>query len=336
LQNTHNKLVVCYGPAGTGKTLLACNTAIQELKRGNIQRIILTRPVVSVDEEIGYLPGNIMSKMDPWTRPIMDILGEHYSKGDIDNMVKEGIIEISPLAFMRGRTFKHAYIIADEMQNSSPNQMMMLTTRIGNGTRMAITGDIQQSDRCENNGLLDLIGRISHYKPSGIELIRLDDRDVLRSEIVCRLLELYSIPKEQLRPDPNHVCIPITSEMYESDIVYHKQTPTPTLKTIKLNHSVSALREDMIRSIVMDESEIANLERNSELEVAGDAYGTYVSTPLNSTGSNTSLASFGVSGKNAYDDVIIVYGDTDAALIPKQHISRNVIRFFGDDYPTYT
>jgi phosphate starvation-inducible PhoH-like protein len=164
LQNKNTSMVVNIGPAGTGKTLFACHAAIQELRRGNIQKIILTRPVVSVDEEIGFLPGNLVTKMDPWTRPIFDILLEFYSQTDIDTMIRNGVIEISPLAFMRGRTFKRAFIIADEMQNSSPNQMLMLITRIGMESKMVITGDLNQSDRGVNNGLADFVKRLRHKK----------------------------------------------------------------------------------------------------------------------------------------------------------------------------
>lgn len=183
------------GPAGTGKTLFACATAVQELKRGNVNKIVLTRPVVPVEEDIGYLPGSLISKMHPWTRPIFDILEEFYSVRDIDSMIHSGIIEISPLAFMRGRTFKNAFVIADEMQNSSPNQMFMLATRLGEGSRMVITGDLRQSDRCEDNGLLHLLKLINGYKGTpfnDIRAVQLDIADVERSPIVSNILTLYS------------------------------------------------------------------------------------------------------------------------------------------------
>ena len=158
-------IVFGIGPAGCGKTLLACVTAIEELRRGNIQKIILTRPIVPVEEEeLGFLPGNLIHKMDPWTRPIFDIFLEFYQQRDLDSMLQTGVIEISPLAYMRGRTFKRAFIIADEMQNSTPNQMLMLTTRIGDGTKMAITGDLKQSDRCAANGLLDFMNKFKAYR----------------------------------------------------------------------------------------------------------------------------------------------------------------------------
>ena len=119
-------MIFAIGPAGTGKTMLACHAGIHGLCDNSFKKIVITRPAVSVEEDIGYLPGTLEEKMDPWTRPIMDILFEFYSQSQITYMLREKIIEICPLAFMRGRTFKHAFIIADEMQNSTPNQMKIL------------------------------------------------------------------------------------------------------------------------------------------------------------------------------------------------------------------
>ena len=188
-------LVFGIGPAGSGKTLFACEKAISELNRGNIQKIILTRPVVSVEEEIGFLPGSIVSKMDPWTKPIMDIFLEYYSQKDIQSMVNSNIIEIAPLAFMRGRTFKKSFIIADEMQNSSPNQMLMLITRIGCNSKMVITGDIHQSDRSKDNGLTDVLNKIKNYNKfnttESIKLVELNSQDIERSEIVKQIIHIY-------------------------------------------------------------------------------------------------------------------------------------------------
>lgn len=180
------KIVVATGAAGTGKTLFACQEAIYQLKQSNIQKIILTRPLVSVDEEtLGYLPGTLENKMDPWTRPIFDIFHEYFSKQEVEKMMYNNIIEISPLAYMRGRTFKYSWIIADEMQNSSPNQMLMMTTRLGIGSKLIITGDLQQSDKIPHihpthvhptytphtqpthktmSGLKDFIDRYTYYK----------------------------------------------------------------------------------------------------------------------------------------------------------------------------
>lgn len=211
LDEETSKIIVVTGPAGTGKTLFACLKAIDLLSKHEINKVIITRPVVTVEEELGFLPGNIVSKMDPWTRPIFDLFLEYYSKKELDNMVHENQIEISPLAFMRGRTFKNAFVIADEMQNSSPNQMKMLTTRIGTNSKMVITGDMQQSDLTTNNGLSELIQKIKIYDnehaPSSIEkmihLITLDVGDIERSEVVKKIIEIYNFKKvENVKTEP--------------------------------------------------------------------------------------------------------------------------------------
>ena len=127
----HTKdIVFGVGPAGTGKTLIAVQIAVKLLKQGEINRIVLTRPAVSVDEDLGFLPGTLEQKMGPWTKPIFDIIRDYFSSREISTMIDEGIIEIAPLAYMRGRTFKRSFILADEMQNATPNQMKMLLTRI--------------------------------------------------------------------------------------------------------------------------------------------------------------------------------------------------------------
>jgi phosphate starvation-inducible PhoH-like protein len=194
LEDDRVKIVLGVGPAGSGKTLFACAAAITALRSGTIQKIVMTRPVVPVEEDIGFLPGSMLNKMDPWTRPIFDILGEFYSQKDIDSMLHSGIIDIVPLAYMRGRTFKRAFIIADEMQNSSPNQMLMIATRIGDESRMVITGDLKQSDRGFNNGLADLLGRLknSGFADESIKYVELEAADVQRSPIVRRILDIYS------------------------------------------------------------------------------------------------------------------------------------------------
>lgn len=201
LNHDNTPIVLGVGPAGCGKTMFACLQAIQELKAGNVNKIILTRPIVPVEEEeLGFLPGNLVKKMDPWTRPIFDIFSEFYQQHDIENMIHCGILEISPLAYMRGRTFKRSFIIADEMQNSTPNQMLMLTTRIGDHSKLVITGDLKQSDRTLNNGLLDIIEKLKIYKntpkkskkDANVELIELDSSDIQRSPIVSQILEIYN------------------------------------------------------------------------------------------------------------------------------------------------
>ena len=192
LGDAHVPIVFGVGPAGCGKTLFACITAIDGLRRGSIQKIVLTRPVVPVEEEeLGFLPGTLNKKMDPWTRPFFDIFLEYYPQRDIDFMLGAGVIEISPLAYMRGRTFKRAFVIADEMQNSTPNQMLMLLSRIGDGSKMVVTGDLKQSDRSVNNGLLDFLIKYRRVDEPAIRVVEMSYGDIERSPIVAKVLEIY-------------------------------------------------------------------------------------------------------------------------------------------------
>ena len=194
LLDERNIIVFATGPAGTGKTMLAVMAAIRALRQKEIERIIITRPAVGVDDERhGFLPGDINSKMEPWTRPIFDVFQEYYSPKEIKTMIEEMVIEISPLAFMRGRTFKNSYIIADEMQNATPNQMKMLLTRIGEGSRMVVTGDIQQTDRKEaQNGLLDFSKLYQIYKRSEyINMVEFNYTDIERHPAVKEVLDIY-------------------------------------------------------------------------------------------------------------------------------------------------
>ena len=193
-----SSIIAGLGPAGCGKTFFACRAAVAALSSGAVDRLVITRPIVAVDEELGFLPGTIRDKMDPWVRPIMDVLGEFYSGGEIRRLLDEGIVEISPLAYMRGRTFKRSFIIADEMQNSTPNQMLMMLTRIGHGSRLVITGDLMQSDLTSGlNGLADFYGRWrrSCSVIKNIHCVEFDVVDVQRSEVVSSILSLYSSDK---------------------------------------------------------------------------------------------------------------------------------------------
>lgn len=154
LKNPDISVVVATGPAGTGKTMLATISAVKMLKDETINKIIITRPAISVDEQHGFLPGSLIEKMQPWVLPILDYFYEYYSKKQVLNMIENDLIEIAPLAYMRGRTFRNAFIIADECQNTTVSQMKMLLTRIGTGSRIVVTGDMEQHDRgYEQNGL---------------------------------------------------------------------------------------------------------------------------------------------------------------------------------------
>lgn len=190
LEDPAVSIVFAVGPAGTGKTMFATTAGIAALRNNDIKKIIITRPAVSVDEQHGFLPGTLVDKMQPWVLPILDYFYEYYSKKQVLTMIENGIIEIVPLAYMRGRTFKDAWIIADEFQNSTPNQMKMLLTRIGEGSKIIVTGDIQQHDRgFEINGLKDLIERFQNQK--GIALCNFNNVDVERHPIIDTILKMY-------------------------------------------------------------------------------------------------------------------------------------------------
>lgn len=194
LQDYSQPIVVTAGPAGSGKTYLAMLAAVKAFREGEVDRIVLTRPAVAVeDEKHGYLPGDLNQKMDPWVRPLTDILREYYRQQDIAAMIEEQRIEIAPLAFMRGRTLKNAYIVADEMQNATPAQCKMLMTRIGENSKIVITGDVEQADRIKgNNGLADLCQRLRKGGVKGIAVCELDNRDIQRHSIIDAVLDLYA------------------------------------------------------------------------------------------------------------------------------------------------
>jgi phosphate starvation-inducible PhoH-like protein len=193
LQDPDKTMIFAIGPAGTGKTLLATQTAVKLLKEKQIDKIIVTRPAVSVDEQHGFLPGTLEKKMEPWTRPIFDVFAEYYYAKEIQNMLLEGVIEVSPLAYMRGRTFKNSFILADEMQNATPNQMKMLLTRIGENSRMVITGDLKQADRLEDNGLIEFIHLLegSNFNHRYVDIVNFGQKDIERHPAVKEILEIY-------------------------------------------------------------------------------------------------------------------------------------------------
>lgn len=191
LHDNTQRIVIATGPAGTGKTYLAVQKAVQEFMSGDVSRVVITRPAVTVDEDHGFLPGDINKKMAPWVRPLMDVFEEYYSPKEISMMLEEGTIEICPLAYMRGRTFKNCVIIFDEAQNTSIAQMKMALTRIGEGTRMYITGDLKQSDLRRENGLYDFFKKLEHCSSQSISLTSFTREHIERDPIVSEVLRCY-------------------------------------------------------------------------------------------------------------------------------------------------
>jgi phosphate starvation-inducible protein PhoH and related proteins len=193
INDPQKDIIFAYGPAGTGKTYIAVLAAIQALKEGRCQKIVLTRPAVSVDEQHGFLPGTLIEKMAPWTRPLFDVFEEYYSPQEINHMISENIIEVAPLAYMRGRSIKGAYMIADEAQNMTLSQMKMFLTRMAEGSRILVTGDLKQHDRgFSDNGLRDVLNRIENDNGDGrIAAVRFSKSHSVRHETVEIVLRLY-------------------------------------------------------------------------------------------------------------------------------------------------
>jgi phosphate starvation-inducible protein PhoH and related proteins len=192
LKNKNKKIVVATGPAGTGKTLFATEWGVRNFLLGNYEKLIFTRPSVSVDEDLGYLPGTLEEKMAPWVRPIYDILYEFITPKEVTTLMEDKLIEIAPLGYMRGRTFKNSWIVADEMQNSTIAQMKMLMTRLGENSRMIITGDLEQLDRSEEiNGLDDFLDKFKGKRSSSITSVEFQKNDIQREEVVKEVLDIY-------------------------------------------------------------------------------------------------------------------------------------------------
>jgi phosphate starvation-inducible PhoH-like protein len=185
-------IIFALGPAGTGKTYLAVAQAVSQLITGSVQRLILSRPAVEAGERLGFLPGDMKDKVDPYLRPLYDALYDCMPPEQVDRRIASGEIEIAPIAFMRGRTLSDAFVILDEAQNTTPEQMMMFLTRFGQGSRMVVCGDPKQVDipgGHERSGLADAVGRVSGLE--GIAVTRFSAADVVRHPVVGRIVEAY-------------------------------------------------------------------------------------------------------------------------------------------------
>jgi phosphate starvation-inducible PhoH-like protein len=189
------------GPAGTGKTFLAVALAAAALSRKEVSRIILTRPAVEAGERLGFLPGDLMAKIDPYLRPLFDALHDMIDPEKVSQHLERGVIEVAPLAFMRGRTLNDSFVILDEAQNTTPEQMKMFLTRLGFGSKMVVTGDVTQVDlpREQQSGLVvvaDIIGEVE-----GVQFVRLGGEDVVRHRLVQRIVEAYEDHAQRSAPE---------------------------------------------------------------------------------------------------------------------------------------
>jgi phosphate starvation-inducible PhoH-like protein len=196
-----NTVTFGVGPAGTGKTFLAVALAAAALTRREVNRIILTRPAVEAGERLGFLPGDLMAKVDPYLRPLFDALHDMIEPERVSQYLENGVIEVAPLAFMRGRTLNDSFIILDEAQNTSPEQMKMFLTRLGFNSKIVVTGDVTQIDLppAQDSGLV-VVGEILE-KIEGLEFVRFGGEDVVRHKLVQRIVEAYDDHSQRLTPE---------------------------------------------------------------------------------------------------------------------------------------
>jgi phosphate starvation-inducible PhoH-like protein len=210
----NNDLTFCIGPAGTGKTYLAVAAAVSMLKRGQVRKLVLVRPAVEAGEKLGFLPGTMQDKVNPYLRPLLDALHDMMPFEQIERFMAVDLIEIVPLAFMRGRTLNDACIICDEAQNTTKSQMLMFLTRLGHGSKMIVTGDTSQIDLDEprDSGLIDAVRRLRRTR--GIAMCTLDGADIVRHSLVQRVVEAYG--QHENRPQTDFIQ-DVIDEMDESE-----------------------------------------------------------------------------------------------------------------------
>lgn len=193
---SHNDMIIAIGPAGTGKTYTAVALAVRALKNKEVRRIILTRPAVEAGENLGFLPGDLKDKLDPYLQPLYDALRDMIPTQKLVSYLEDGTIEIAPLAFMRGRTLEGAFAILDEAQNATEGQLKMFLTRMGKSSKFVITGDITQIDlpRNQNSGLVQASRILKDVR--GIDIILLDERDIVRHKLVTNIINAYEKEKD--------------------------------------------------------------------------------------------------------------------------------------------
>lgn len=191
------ELVIGTGPAGTGKTYLAVSQAVAALQNGQVDRIVISRPAIEAGERLGFLPGDLREKIDPYLRPIYDALNDHLSPEQVEKRIESGEIEIAPLAFMRGRTLAHCFVVLDEAQNTTTVQMKMALTRLGEGSRMVVTGDPGQIDLPPNmrSGLVEAMDILRDVE--GVRIVEFNDSDVVRHPLVARIIRAYAKAAER-------------------------------------------------------------------------------------------------------------------------------------------
>lgn len=218
---SEHDLTICTGPAGTGKTYLAVAAAVAMLKRGLVRKLILARPAVEAGEKLGFLPGTMQDKVNPYLRPLLDALQDMMAFEQVQRFMANDLIEVIPLAFMRGRTLNHSWIILDEAQNTTRGQMMMFLTRLGHGSKMVVTGDTSQIDleNPRDSGLIDAARRLRHT--NGVGMVSLGAPDIVRHGLVQRIIAAYEPFQRQQRSAGN----PLTDDNSEAPAPDSPQRP---------------------------------------------------------------------------------------------------------------
>jgi phosphate starvation-inducible PhoH-like protein len=191
LKDPLRSLIVCTGPAGTGKTAFACRVGVEQLKSRDVEQLVITKPLVTVGEDVGYLPGNMRAKMSPWIESYLDIFKEHYTINQLEDMMKKDVIKLAPLAYCRGNTYSNSFVICDESQNTTPRQMKLLLTRMGQNSKLIVVGDLDQQDSQGPSGLADFLDRFGDKEHAEIANVRLTEDDICRSSLVKYILSLY-------------------------------------------------------------------------------------------------------------------------------------------------
>jgi phosphate starvation-inducible PhoH-like protein len=201
----NNDITFCVGPAGSGKTAIAIGLALQDVlsKNPTYKKIVVMRPVKEAcDEHVGYLPGDLMEKMIPWAAPVVDNMSVFIDPRGIKGLFMNGIVEVVPLAYARGRSLNDSFIILDEAQNVAPKQMLMVLTRVGSNSKLVINGDVSQTDTVGQNGLVDAFGRLDGIR--GISFVQLEEEDIVRNGLICEIIKRYSdsVPSSRIfRPE---------------------------------------------------------------------------------------------------------------------------------------
>ena len=309
----NHTIAVGIGPAGTGKSFLAVAMAVAALQRREVSRIVLTRPAVEAGERLGFLPGDLMAKVDPYLRPLFDALYDMLEPDKVNQHLERGVIEVAPLAFMRGRTLNDAFIIVDEAQNATPEQMKMVLTRLGFGSKMVVTGDVTQVDlpKGQGSGLVAVAEILSDVE--GIEIVRFGGEDVVRHKLVQRIVAAYDAHAEKQAPELRRRGATIEVEVIGAD-------PAAVRPAAEAALAAAGVEEGHLAVAFVDADEITRLNREHRgLDRPTDV----LSFPVDEAGP--------VAGPRELGDVVICPEHTEDVT---EAVVHGVLHLCGYDHET--